>query len=124
MEDTMVAPISHDEEICRFMADDYASKIMSATYGKPLSIQQISEICEIPIAVAYRRVSKMANIGLLACVGEEVVYRGKKERYYTCAVDSLRYSFEKGSFSCKMSPMANLDDLAKMMNVGDDGPDG
>jgi hypothetical protein len=97
MESAIEESIHHEEEICRFMADDYASKIMSATYGKPLSIQQISDICEIPIAVAYRRVRRMDSIGLLACVSEVQVYRGKKERYYTCAVDFLQYSFDKGS---------------------------
>jgi len=105
MEETMDELIHHDEEICRFMADDYASKVMSATYGRALSIQQISEICEIPIAVAYRRVRKMARIGLLLCVREDVVYRGKKERYYICAVDMLRYAFDKGTFTCQMRPI-------------------
>jgi hypothetical protein len=93
---------NQEEEICRFMADEYASKVMSATYGNPLSIQQISDICEIPIAVAYRRVRRMASTGLLLCMREELVYRGKKEKYYICAVDVLKYTFDKGIFSCQM----------------------
>jgi hypothetical protein len=105
MESTIEEPPHYEEEICRFMADNYASKIMCAAYGRALSIQEISEICEIPIAVAYRRVRKMANIGLLICIKEELVYRGKKERYYICAVDAMMYSFDKGTFTCKMRPM-------------------
>lgn len=107
----MNGPSHHYDEICRFMADEYVSKVMSATYGRPLSIQQISEICEIPIAVAYRRVSKMASIGLLAFIKEVEVYRGKKERYYICAVDELRYTFNKGTFTCQMHPIAYPTDL-------------
>jgi hypothetical protein len=102
MEGTIKEHVNYEEEICRFMADEYASKVMSATYGKALSIQQISDICEIPIAVAYRRVRRMASIGLLLCMREELVYRGKKEKYYICAVDVLRYIFDKGTFSCQM----------------------
>jgi hypothetical protein len=102
MEGLVKEHTNHDEEICRFMADEYASKVMSATYGRALSIQQISEICEIPIAVAYRRVRRMASLGLLLCMREDLVYRGKKEKYYICAVDVLRYIFDKGTFSCQM----------------------
>ncbi len=96
------------------MADDYVSKIMSVTYGRPLSIQQISEICEIPIAVAYRRVRKMEDLGLLVCTRITTVYRGKKERYYACAVDRLCYTFVKGTFTCMMCPATYLPMLAKI----------
>jgi hypothetical protein len=122
LDDTMEAsdlPIRHEEELCRFMGDEYASKIMSATYGRPLSIQQISEICEIPIAVAYRRVGKMASVGLLVCVRVVEVFRGKKEKYYACAVETLQYAFEKGSFSCKMSPMTHLTELQEIEVAAD-----
>ena len=106
--------INHEQEICRFMADDYALKIMSATYGKALSVPQISKFCDIPVAVAYRRVRKMTSAGLLACVREEEGHQGRKERFYLCAVDRLLYAFNKGTFSClmclethPMNPMAH-----------------
>ena len=117
MEDLIERPNQYDEELCRLMADDYASKVMSATYGRALSIQQISEVCEIPIAVAYRRVRRMATIGLLACIKEVDVHRGKKERYYICAVEELHYIFDKGTFSCQMRPMANLSDHRRDGNL-------
>jgi hypothetical protein len=111
MDHIMEEPSQQEDEICRFMADEYASKVMSATYGRPLSIQQISEICKIPIAVAYRRVRKMASIGLIACIKEVEVYRGKKERYYICAVDELRYTFDRGTFTCQKRPTPFLNNL-------------
>jgi hypothetical protein len=98
----MVRPLQCEEEICRFMADEYAAKVMCATYGKALSIQQISESCEIPVAVAYRRVKKMVSLGMLNCVKEQTAYRGKKERFYLCAVDTLKYSFVHGAFTCQI----------------------
>ena len=48
-----------DEELSKLIADDYAGKILTATYKNPMSVQQISRTCNIPIAVAYRRVAKM-----------------------------------------------------------------
>jgi predicted transcriptional regulator len=100
--------IHREQEMSRLMADDYAGKIMSATYGKAMSIQELSRICEIPIAVAYRRVGKMEKIGLVKCVREEEAYRGKKVRYYMCAVDTLQLSFERGRFTVQVQPVTNL----------------
>jgi hypothetical protein len=97
-------PIHNEAETCRFMADAYVSKIMIATYEKALSIQKISKICQIPIAVAYRRVERMLDLGLLVCVGEEESYRGKKKRYFLCANEIMRYSFVKGTFTCQICP--------------------
>jgi len=111
MENVIEEPYHYEEEICRFMVDNYAPKVMIATYGKALSIQQISKICEIPVAVAYRRVRKMVSIGLLVCVGEEETYRGKKVRFYSCAADILQFTFDKGIFSCHISPITNPIDL-------------
>jgi hypothetical protein len=100
--------IHKEQEMSRLMADDYAGKIMSATYGKAMSIQEISRICEIPIAVAYRRVGKMESVGLVKCVREEEAYRGKKVRYYMCAVDSLQLCFEKGHLTVQLQPNTEL----------------
>ncbi len=63
------------------------------------------------LAVAYRRVRRMVDLGLLACVKERKVYRGKTERYYLCAVEELRYTFNKGTFSYHMSPAIYPNDL-------------
>jgi hypothetical protein len=100
--------IHREQEMSRLMADDYVGKIMSATYGKAMSIQQVSRMCEIPIAVAYRRVGKMEKIGLVKCVREEEAYRGKKVRYYMCAVDALHLSFIKGRFTVQVLPITNI----------------
>jgi predicted transcriptional regulator len=96
--------IQHEEQLSRLMADDYAWKILSATYGKAMSIQQISRECEIPIAVAYRRVGKMEEIGLVKFVKEGETYRRKKIRYYTCAIDALQLSFIKGQVTLDIKP--------------------
>jgi hypothetical protein len=69
-----------------------------------MSIQQISHECTIPIAVAYRRVGRMEDLGLVRCVREEEAYRGKKVRFYMCAVNTLQLTFNKGQFSVSSEP--------------------
>lgn len=94
--------ISRDEELSRLIADEYAGKILTATFKNPMSVQQVSRHCSIPIAVAYRRVAKMEELGLLKCVGYEEVYRGKKVSYYQCAVNVAKVTFSSGKFNVEI----------------------
>jgi len=91
-----------EEKISQYIGDRYAACILRATYRKPLTVQQISSMCKIPIAVAYRRVNDMEKIGLLRCVRTEEVYRGKKVKFYSCAVRCIRFAFENGDFSIEV----------------------
>lgn len=102
----MEAGIHREQEMTRLMADEYAGKIMSVTFNRAMSIQQISHKCAIPIAVAYRRVGRMEELGLVRCVREDEAYRGKKVRFYMCAVESLQLTFSKGHFTVSSEPRA------------------
>jgi DNA-binding HxlR family transcriptional regulator len=106
---SMDGNIEHEEELSRLIADEYAGKILSATYKKPMSVQQISRSCNIPIAVAYRRVAKMEETGLLRCVGYEEVYRGKKVSYYQCAVHVAKVTFSDGKFIVEVDWLPETD---------------
>jgi len=89
----------------RLLADEYAGRILSATFDEPRSIQQISRLCDIPIAVAYRRVAAMEELGLIRCAREDESYRGKKVRLYSCAVRSLQLAFREGKMSAIYDPL-------------------
>lgn len=109
--------ISRDEEMSRLIADEYAGKILSATYKNPMSVQQISSKCGIPIAVAYRRVAKMEEFGLVRCVGYEEVYRGKKVSYYQCAVNVAKVTFAGGKFNLEVDfiPDSEMNKVGEMV---------
>ena len=106
---SMLGNISQDEELSRLIADEYASRILRATFEHPLSVQQLSRLCNIPIAVAYRRVGRMEEAGLVKCVGQEEVYRGKKVNYYRCAVKVAKVTFSNGSFSVEIDWIPDAD---------------
>jgi len=103
-------------ELQQFIADEYASKILSATYGNPMNVQQISRACGIPIAVTYRRISKMEALGMLRCVGYEEMYRGKKVSYYQCAIGRVNMTFIDGKFQTEIQFLPETD----MLHVGND----
>lgn len=98
MEDTT----NREDAISKLMADEYAGRILSTTHKRPLSVQYLSKICGIPIAVAYRRVGRMEEVGLLKCVRQEEVFRGKKVKYYQCAVRVLKFIFVEGRFGIEV----------------------
>jgi predicted transcriptional regulator len=102
IENNMEGATPQEEVIFRLMADGYVDRILSTTYMSPTSVKDISKICEIPIAVAYRRVSKMEKVGLLKCVRQEEVYRGNKVKYYQCAVRGLRLIFVDRHFKIEV----------------------
>jgi hypothetical protein len=110
--------ISRDEELSRLIADEYAGKILTATFRHPMSVQQISRSCGIPIAVAYRRVAKMEDFALVKCVGYEEVYRGKKVSYYQCAVNVAKVTFADGKFNVEIDFLPD----SEMVHVGESVP--
>ncbi len=107
--------VSRDEELSRLISDDYAGKILTATFKHPMSVQQLSRTCGIPIAVAYRRVAHMEEFGLVKCVGYEEVYRGKKVSYYQCAVSVAKVTFTNGRFDVEIDYLPETE----MVHVGE-----
>lgn len=101
------------------MADEYAARILSTTHRRPMSVQRISKLCGIPIAVAYRRVGRMEDVGLLKCVRQEEVFRGKKVKYYQCAVRVLRLAFVEGRFDVEIEWLPEEELMARRELVGE-----
>ena len=89
-----------EKDITRLIGDEYVERILSITHKNPMTTKDLSKICGIPIAVAYRRVNNLERTGLLKCVAQEEVprTRGKRVSYYQCAVRALKVSFVDGRF--------------------------
>ena len=109
-----------EKAIPHYIGNEYAARILRATYGRPMSVQQISSQCDIPIAVAYRRVGEMERLGLIRCVRTEEVYRGKKMKFYSCAVRMVRYAFERGDFSIEIDWIPE-EEMKRESEVGTEG---
>jgi len=87
-----------EKDITRLIGDEYVERILSITHKNPMTTRDLSRICGIPIAVAYRRVNNLERTGLLKCVAQEEVPRGKRVSYYQCAVRAMKVSFVDGRF--------------------------
>jgi predicted transcriptional regulator len=93
---------SGPRSISDLVSDDYAGRILSLTFSKPRSVQEICALTGIPVAVAYRRVAAMENAGLIKCHRTEVSKGGKKCKFYQCQVDLVRLTFREGRFEVEV----------------------
>jgi len=88
--------------LSRLLADEYSGRILSLTFSQPRSVQEISALSGIPIAVAYRRMISLEAAGLVKCLRTDVSESGKKCKYYLCQVDMARLTFREGRFEVEV----------------------
>jgi predicted transcriptional regulator len=105
--------LSKEQIISKMLADEYGAKILSATFTKPLPVQEISRACDIPIAVAYRRVMQMEEAGLLKANSVDERKRGRKVKYYSCNVSAINFSFKDGHFHIEIDWLKELGSRAE-----------
>lgn len=94
--------LSKEQIISKMLADEYGAKILSVTFQRPSPVQEISRACDIPIAVAYRRVTQMEEAGLLKAEIVDEKKRGRKVKYYSCNVSAINFAFKDGTFSIEI----------------------
>jgi predicted ArsR family transcriptional regulator len=76
-------PINMDPfKASTFISDEYASKILAATYHTPKTAKELSAKYDIPIAACYRRIRDLEKIGLLVCAGVKYDKHGKGTKMY------------------------------------------
>ena len=89
-------------EITNLISDKYVSKILMSTYKRPISVQRISEIYSIPIAVCYRKVRELENLGFLRCTGTKLNGNGKRIKLYQSQIINAYFFLEKGRFRARV----------------------
>ncbi len=69
-------------KVSSFISDEYASKILAATYHTSKSARMLSRKYNIPIAACYRRIRELERIGLLIVASVIYDHRGKGTKLY------------------------------------------
>lgn len=77
----MLHEISKSEAVS-LLCDDYVSKILVCTNVKARSTKEISEMEDIPLAVCYRRINKLVDLGLLKKAERVLTNDGKRVWLY------------------------------------------
>ncbi len=81
------------EKVLKILTDDYAIKILVASYDKEKSAIQLSQELEVPIAACYRRIHLLQNAGFLQ-VSERINSKGKRIKYYNSLIKKASINIE------------------------------
>ncbi len=82
--------------------DEYAAKILAATYRKPKSAVELSKEYGIPIAICYRRIHKLEEVGFLEEADRVLTQEGKRVSVYEATLKNVQIVFEDGEFKIKV----------------------
>ena len=89
-------------EPAKLLTDEYAAKILMATYGREMDALTLSRELEIPIAACYRRIHSLEDAGLLECTGERTGIQGKKIKVYRSLLRRAKIEFKNGRLVAEM----------------------
>lgn len=83
------------------LSDDYVVAILSSTHIKAKSAKEISKKNDIPIAVCYRRVNQLVDLGLLEKEERALTQDGKRTWLYKSNLKTAQVSYEEGKLKAR-----------------------
>ncbi len=86
---------SRPVEAVEAMGDSYSLAILSALSNQTMSVQEVSDSVDVPIATAYRRVEELEDTGLLEEMGKEMNDEGRRVKVYRSRVEEVHVSFRE-----------------------------
>ncbi|MFQ5883813.1 MAG: ArsR/SmtB family transcription factor [Thermoplasmata archaeon] len=91
-----------EKEISRLLTDDYAERILVATYYSAKSAQEISDKYDVPIAACYRKIHELEDAGLLRCYRIVTTPKGKSMKLYRSQLKKACLMYEDGVFKVRL----------------------
>ncbi len=83
-------------EASKIITDEYAAKILVATYRRPKSAIMLSRDLDIPIAACYRRIRMLEEKNMIHCVERVLTQKGKRMSVYISNLKNASIFFEDG----------------------------
>ena len=94
----ITAPAVKDA-LVRALADEYSRKILLKTINEAHSVEELSQMENIPISTAYRRVNELKDVGLLTIQKTILTDDGKKFELYRSAFRSIHMELDEGEIT-------------------------
>lgn len=88
--------------VSSLLADEYVLQILSATWSRALTANEISLIYEIPIATCYRKIRALEKAKLMACTERIVTRDGRRRKKYLSQISSIQIIFHKGELRVEL----------------------
>jgi predicted transcriptional regulator len=97
-------------DISNLISNRNVSMILMCSYKKPISVHQISELYNIPIAVCYRKVNELEKLGFIRCTDKVLTRKGKRVRLYQSQIVYAHFFYEKGKFRARVQLSSGIVD--------------
>ena len=89
-------------EMSQKLSDPYSVRILRATLGVPKDAITLSRELGIPIAVTYRRIKDLLQLGLLEEAGRKLTRKGKWITLYRSTVREFQIFMEDGKMKLRI----------------------
>ncbi len=101
------------------LLDDHALRILIAIHQEKLTAQEIANRYRVPIAACYRRVRRLASLGLISEAGFLTEGRRRPARLYKSEVDRFNITYGSGKMHLHLI-LRNGTDIATVVGVPPD----
>src|SRR6266540_3820067 len=101
------------------LLDDHALRILIALHQEKLTAQEIANRYRVPIAACYRRVRRLASLGLISEAGFVTEGRRRPARLYKSEVDRFNITYGSGKMHLHLI-LRNGTDIATVVGVPPD----
>ncbi len=101
------------------LLDDHALRILIALHQEKLTAQEIANRYRVPIAACYRRVRRLASLGLISEAGFVTEGRRRPARLYKSEVDRFQITYGSGKMHLHLI-LRNGTDVATVVGVPPD----
>lgn len=96
-------------EMAKLFSDKDTLRILADSFKFPKTAQELSDELDIPIAVCYKKIKKLANLDLIKCVDTKLSSKGKSVRCFRSQVKSTYIFFDEGKLRVRME-LTRLED--------------
>ena len=101
------------------LLDDHALRILIAIHQEKLTAQEIANRYRVPIAACYRRVRRLASLGLISEAGFVTEGRRRPARLYKSEVDRFNITYGSGKMHLHLI-LRNGTDVATFVGIPPD----
>ncbi len=101
------------------LLDDHALRILIALHQEKLTAQEIANRYRVPIAACYRRVRRLASLGLISEAGFVTEGRRRPARLYKSEVERFQITYGSGKMDLHLI-LRNGTDVATVVGVPPD----
>ncbi len=104
----------NEQLLIETLGNKYSRGILSLTSNVECSALQLCKELGIPLTTVYRKIKLLEKTGLIKHVKTIINLSGNEEKYYRCAIDEIRVSFNRGMLSVNLRLHDNQNKIVRL----------